>query len=121
MLEKALTHSEAMKTNFQHFRGKSSCERTERYFFNGLQTQPHKNWPYRKSDLEDIVPLKKKEKNRRERESSIWLRASLGTPDEPLGPLLPYTVEDRFNLNLLILLDFFPWSYRSWLFDLCYL
>ena len=25
----------------QHFRGKSSCERTETYFFNGLQIQLH--------------------------------------------------------------------------------
>ena len=31
------------KTNFQQFRG-NSCERTERYFFNGLQIQLHKNW-----------------------------------------------------------------------------
>ena len=30
---------------FQHFRGKSSCERTERYFFNGLQIQLLNNWP----------------------------------------------------------------------------
>ena len=47
MLEKAPTHSEARKTNFQHFRGKSSCERAEKYFFNGLQIQLHinKNWP----------------------------------------------------------------------------
>ena len=40
------SHSEARKTNFQHFRGKSSCERTERCFFNWLQIQLHKNWPY---------------------------------------------------------------------------
>ena len=39
------THSEARKTNFQLFRGKSSFERTERYFFNGLQIQVHNNWP----------------------------------------------------------------------------
>ena len=32
-MEKAPTHSEARKTNFQHFRGESSCERTQRYFF----------------------------------------------------------------------------------------
>ena len=38
-------HSEARKTNFQHFRGKSLCERTEMYFFNGLQIQLRKNWP----------------------------------------------------------------------------
>ena len=44
--EKAPTHSEARKTNFQYSRGKSSCERSERYFFNGLQIQLHKNWPY---------------------------------------------------------------------------
>ena len=45
ILEKAPTYSEARKTNFQHFRGKSSCERTERYIFNGLQIQLHKNDP----------------------------------------------------------------------------
>ena len=44
-MENTPTHSEVRKTNFQHFRGKSSCERTERYFFNGLQIQLHKNWP----------------------------------------------------------------------------
>ena len=44
ILEKAPTHSEAKKTDFQHFRGKSSCERTERHLFNGLQIQLHKNW-----------------------------------------------------------------------------
>ena len=43
ILEKTLSHSQARKTNFQHFRGKSSCERTERYFFNGLQIQLHNN------------------------------------------------------------------------------
>ena len=30
---------------FPTSRGKSSCERTEMYFINGLQTQLHKNWP----------------------------------------------------------------------------
>ena len=44
-VDKAPTHSEARKTNFQHFRGKSSCERIKRYFFNGLQIQLRKNWP----------------------------------------------------------------------------
>ena len=44
MLEKNPTHSDPM-TNFEHFRGKSSCERTERHFFNGLQVQLHKIWP----------------------------------------------------------------------------
>ena len=43
--EKAPTRSEARKTNFQYFRGKSSCERTEMYFFNRLQIRLHKNWP----------------------------------------------------------------------------
>ena len=34
ILDKPTTHSEARKTNFQHFRGnKSSCEPTWRYFF----------------------------------------------------------------------------------------
>ena len=27
------------------FSGKISCERTKRYFFNGPQTEMHKNWP----------------------------------------------------------------------------
>ena len=40
VLEKSPIHSEARKTNFRHFlREKSSCERTERHFFNGLQIQ----------------------------------------------------------------------------------
>ena len=46
ILEKPPTHFEARKTNFQHFRGKRSCERTQSYFFNGLQIQLHKNWLY---------------------------------------------------------------------------
>ena len=46
ILEKTPSHSEARKTNFQHFRGKTSCERTESYFFNRLQIQLHKNWPH---------------------------------------------------------------------------
>ena len=46
-LRETPTHSEERKTNLQHFRGKSSCERNERYFFNAtLQIQLHKNWPY---------------------------------------------------------------------------
>ena len=38
-------YAEDSPANFQHFRGKSSCEHTERYFFNGLQIRLHKNWP----------------------------------------------------------------------------
>ena len=32
-------------TNFQHFGGKRSCERAEKYFFNRLQTQLNRNCP----------------------------------------------------------------------------
>ena len=45
-LDKAPTHSEARKTSFHFFRGKSSCKHTERRLFNGLQIQLQKNWPY---------------------------------------------------------------------------
>ena len=33
----------------KHFRGKSSCECTERYLFNGLQVQLHNIWPFMKT------------------------------------------------------------------------
>ena len=51
-VEKTPTHAEARQTNFQHFRGKSSREPTESYFFNELQIlyelriQLNKNWPH---------------------------------------------------------------------------
>ena len=45
ILEKTPIHSEARKTNFQHVRGKTSYERAEKYFFNGLHIQVHKNSP----------------------------------------------------------------------------
>ena len=44
ILEKGPNHSGARKTNFQHFRGQSSCKHIERCFFNGLQIQLHNNW-----------------------------------------------------------------------------
>ena len=40
-MEKAQTHPEARRTNLTHFRRNSSCERAERYFFNGLEIQLH--------------------------------------------------------------------------------
>ena len=41
IMEKAQTHPEARRTNLTHFRRNSSCERAERYFFNGLEIQLH--------------------------------------------------------------------------------
>ena len=40
-MEKAQTHPEARRTNLTHFRRNSSCERAERFFFNGLEIQLH--------------------------------------------------------------------------------
>ena len=54
-MEKASTHSDASKTIFQHFRGKPSCQRTERYFFNGLQIQLRKNWPHHTFHIQKYV------------------------------------------------------------------
>ena len=78
-MKKAPTHSEARQTNSQHFRGYSSCERTERYFFNGLQIQLNKNWP-------KWVFLRRKE-----RKSKLVLQHATATVEgrgtlEPLPP-----------------------------------
>ena len=40
---------------FPIFRGKSSCERTERYFFNGLQIRLHKNWSHAVLHFSDSI------------------------------------------------------------------
>ena len=45
VLDKAPIRSEARKTSCNNFRGQRSCERTERYFLNGLQIQLQNNWP----------------------------------------------------------------------------
>ena len=48
ILEKTPVQSEARETIFEHFRGKRLCERTERterYFFNGLQIRPETEKP----------------------------------------------------------------------------
>ena len=39
--------------NFQHFRGKSSCECTGMYFFNRMQTQLHESW--RKKNKNELI------------------------------------------------------------------
>ena len=47
ILEKTPTHSEARRTDFQHFRGERSCERIEGYLLNGLRIRLRNNWPYK--------------------------------------------------------------------------
>ena len=50
-LRKTIRHSEARIINFLRFRGKSSCERTERNIFNGLEIELHRNLPYVLGDV----------------------------------------------------------------------